>query len=533
MSKNNSVLRWFANRSVRTKVLTLVGVALTTLMVLGGVAITQQREAGQRTDQLVAGNSATRAALMADMMHDAIRGDVLAALLADGNVAELDQASADLEEHEATFLAQLDAVEAAGLGAEVGSAVNTVRPAVQKYVGSAAVTIDIAGSDPAAARASYPRFGEAFEALEAELPAIADAVGARAEAIQTAVEDGQRDAIRLVALVALLSAVLLVTLGLLTVNTIVRPLRRVSRVLAAVAEGDLTDQARVDTQDEVGRMAQALDQATAQLRETIGAMAQNSQALGKASEELSSVSGQMSGTAEESAAQADHVAAAAEQVTRNVQSVATGTEEMSASIREIAQSAASAAGVAAEAVRVAGTTTSTMAKLGDSSAEVGNVVRMISSIAEQTNLLALNATIEAARAGEAGKGFAVVANEVKELATETSRATEQISRRIEAIQGDSEAAGAAIGEFTTIVARINDMQSTIASAVEEQTATTNEMSRNVSEAAAGSGGIAGTIAKVAGSAADTTSAARSTRDSADELARMAAGMEELVGRFRI
>jgi methyl-accepting chemotaxis protein len=183
-------------------------------------------------------------------------------------------------------------------------------------------------------------------------------------------------------------------------------------------------------------------------------------------------------------------------------------------------------------VQVAETTNATVTKLGESSTQIGQVVKVITSIAEQTNLLALNATIEAARAGEAGKGFAVVANEVKELATETSRATDQIGRRIEAIQGDSDAAAAAIGEFTTIVARINDMQSTIASAVEEQTATTNEMSRNVTEAAAGSGDIAGTITRVAGSAADTTAAARSTRDSADELARMAAGMEELVGRFR-
>ncbi len=531
MSKSNSALRWFANRTVRSKVLSLVGVALTTLLVLGGVAITQEREAGHRTDQLVAGNSATRAALMADMMHDAVRGDVLAALLADGDAAALDQAAADLEEHEATFLAQLDAVAAAGLGAEVRSAVDTVRPAVEKYVGSAAVTIDIASSDPTAARSSYPRFNESFEALEAELPAVADAVGARAAAIQEAVEDGQRNAIRLVAVVALLSAVLLVTLGLVTVNTIVRPLRRVSRVLAAVAEGDLTGVAGVRSKDEVGRMAQALDRATAQLRETIGAMSQNSQALAKASEELSSVSGQMSGTAEESAAQAGHVASAAEQVTRNVQSVATGTEEMSASIREIAQSAASAAGVAAEAVRVAGTTTATVAKLGESSAEIGNVVKVITSIAEQTNLLALNATIEAARAGEAGKGFAVVANEVKELAQETAKATEDIARRVLAIQGDTTAAVTAIEEISSIVAQISDRQTTIASAVEEQTATTNEMSRSVQEAADGTGQIATNITGVSGAAESTTQALGQTRIAVDELSRMASDLRTTVGRF--
>ncbi len=532
MSRTNAAFGWFADRTVRTKVLSLVGVQLVTLAVLGGVAVAQQQQAGGRADQLVAANDATRAALTADKMHDAVRGDVLAGLLAGSSTAEVDEASAAVDEHGATFLAQLDAVVRAGLGGEVTETVETLRPAVEKYVGSASVTLDIASSDPSAARASYGRVGGAFAVLDAELPTMADAVAAEAASIRAEVDQGRRDAIRLVAALSLVAAVLLVTMGLITVNTIVRPLRRVSRVLGAMAEGDLTERVGARSKDEVGRMAQALDLATEQLRGTVSAVAQNAQALARASEELSSVSGQMSGTAEDSAVQAGHVASAAEQVTRNVQSVATGTEELSASIREIAQSAASAAGVAAEAVRVAGATTATVGKLGESSAEVGNVVRMISSIADQTNLLALNATIEAARAGEAGKGFAVVANEVKELATETSRATEQISRRIEAIQGDSDAAGAAIAEFTTIVSRINDMQNTIASAVEEQTATTNEMSRNVAEAAAGTGGIAGTIGRVAGSAADTTAAARSTRSSADELARMAAGMEQLVGRFR-
>jgi methyl-accepting chemotaxis protein len=332
--------------------------------------------------------------------------------------------------------------------------------------------------------------------------------------------------------VGLVLAVLLAAgLVRVLVRSITRPITETVAVLNEVAKGALGDRVEVAGKDEVSDMGTALNVALDQIGETLRAMELTSQALATASEELSSVSLQMTGSAQESASQSELVSAAAEQVTRNVQTVATGTEEMSASIREIAQNATSAAGVAAQAVSVAESTSSTVVKLGESSAEVGNVISVINSIAEQTNLLALNATIEAARAGEAGKGFAVVANEVKELAQETSKATEDIGRRIAAIQSDTEAAVAAITQISGIIAQINDTQTTIASAVEEQTATTNEMSRNVSEAATGSADIAQNITGVARTAADTGAAAQSTNQAADELARMAAEMQQLVGRF--
>ena len=266
------------------------------------------------------------------------------------------------------------------------------------------------------------------------------------------------------------------------------------------------------------------------LKVTFAGVTQNAQGLSSASEELAASSQQMVSNAEETATQAGVVSAAAEQVSKNVQTVATGTEEMSASIKEIAKNAQDAAKVAAIAVKAAETTNATVTKLGESSAEIGKVIKVITSIAQQTKLLALNATIEAARAGEAGKGFAVVANEVKELAKETAKATEDISQKIEAIQADTKSAVTAIAEISTVINKINDYQNTIASAVEEQTATTNEISRNVAEAAKGSSEIAQNITGVAQAAKSTTAGANDTQKASAELAKMAAALQKLANQ---
>ncbi|WP_339746315.1 PAS domain-containing methyl-accepting chemotaxis protein [uncultured Rubinisphaera sp.] len=254
--------------------------------------------------------------------------------------------------------------------------------------------------------------------------------------------------------------------------------------------------------------------------------------LASASAQLKSVSSEMTNNASETCGQANLAANAAQQVNENVQTVASAIEEMNASTREISTNANEAFNVATVAVKVAETTNRTVSQLGVSSAEIGKVVKVINSIAEQTNLLALNATIEAARAGEAGKGFAVVANEVKELAKETARATEDISQKIEAIQSDTTKSVDAIAEITSVISKINEISNTIASAVEEQSATNSEISRSVAEAATGTTGITGNISRVAEAANSTTNGAAESQKSADELSAMAESLRKLLSNFK-
>jgi len=315
-------------------------------------------------------------------------------------------------------------------------------------------------------------------------------------------------------------------------NSIIALVNDAAMLAKAAADGRVGTRADASKhQGDFRKIVEGVNQTLEAIVEPLKVTAQNATTLASSSEELTAVSQQMAGNAEETATQANVVSAASEQVSKNVASVASASEEMQSSIREIAKNANESARVAKNAVSVAHSTNETVKKLGESSQEIGNVIKVITSIAQQTNLLALNATIEAARAGEAGKGFAVVANEVKELAKQTAKATEDIGQKIDAIQGDTKGAVKAIEEIGTIINQINDISNSIASAVEEQTVTTNEIGRSVTEAAKGVGDIAKNIGGVAVAAKNTTQGANDTQKASQELSQMAARLQKVISKF--
>ncbi len=454
------------------------------------------------------------------------RGLQDAALAADPSIlAETDNLSAsfaarlDSERNNPT----MDPAEREGLAASFNDYYDLARDTTRRLIAQEAGD---------ALSAALGRMQEDYLGIKASLERFAESARLETNQAVAKVRSSQRRARNSVFFVLLVVACALGALSITLTRSIVKPLAEVVDIAGQVANGDLSRRISVGGDDEVGQTSRALNKAFSHMRDTIRTIAENASSLNAASEQMTGVSQQMAASAEETSSQATVVSASAEQVSRNVETVATGIEEMTSSIREIAQSANEAAKVATTAVQVAETTTGTIAQLDESSSRISDVTKVITSISEQTNLLALNATIEAARAGEAGRGFAVVANEVKELAKETASATEEISKRVEAIQRDTRSAVAAIKQIAMIIRQIHETQNTIASAVEEQTATTNEIGRSVSEVAKGSSDIASTIAGVATATQDTATGATATQHAAQELAVMANDLKRLVARFR-
>ena len=373
-----------------------------------------------------------------------------------------------------------------------------------------------------------PATVQAIKDLDALVSLSNDDAVASARAARSSADEAQL-AIGIVLVVGILVAA---AFALFIGRALNRRLNALRGVVSAMADGDLTERPPDNAANEIGEMSRSVHRAAGQLRGTVQTLAGMSSGLSERSTELQQASRDLTGSTNQASARVGAIDAAAGEVSAGVQAVASGAEEMGAAIREVARNATEAAQVAATAVATASTAKQLMMKLDASSAEIDSVVKAITAIAEQTNLLALNATIEAARAGETGKGFAVVAGEVKDLAQETAKATEEISRRTEIIQNDTRVAVEAIAGIGEVIEKINDYQNTIASAVEEQSATTSGMTNDLNRAADGTSAISGQLAEVVQVTTATRDAAQATETTAAELADISGRLRSMVAAFR-
>jgi methyl-accepting chemotaxis protein len=391
-------------------------------------------------------------------------------------------------------------------------------------------------------RDAVPRAGNEFsdqatpvnEAIKQPLGGMADSFSSLLKSDTEAI-NSQMDMMNLtLSVTTLLGLAIGIGVATFLARGISRSTRSILERTQAIAGGDLT-QAEIELPgaDELGDLARALHLMQTSLSKVIQSIRSTAEQVAAASEELSATSQQITANSEETTAQAKVVSEAGGQVNTNLQTLASGAEEMNSTIGDIAKNATEAARVAGDAVKAAESANLTVSRLGDSSVEIEKVIEAITSIAQQTNLLALNATIEAARAGEAGKGFAVVANEVKELAKQTAKATEEIKQKIGAIRDNTGGAVESIGGIREVIEKISHISTEIATAVEEQSATTSEMTRNVSEAARGAGMISDNIQGVAEAAQSTSTSVGEAQTATEHLTKMANQLRDLVGQFQL
>ncbi|MCE9572009.1 MAG: methyl-accepting chemotaxis protein [Deltaproteobacteria bacterium] len=517
--------------SIRTRLLVLTVGAAAALVLTGGFAVLRF---GALDDDLEA-TEVKVAALHSqgdmDMMHDALRADVLSALVAN-TPEQVAAARHDIDDHAARFRRETDALARYDLSSETRAAIASLQPKLAAYVTAAERLVEAAATDKSRAFALRPAFDASFKELEGANEQLGEQIEHMGGDISAAQSAAARARLILLLLVVAAGGAIIFG-GSLVGRRIVKSVNQTAGVLHAVATGDMTQRVEVDDGTEIGQMMGSLNTSLDQIETMLGEIRSSARDLSATAGPMGQAVEEIARNSERSSAQSSSAATASTQSSGNIQTVAAATEEMAATIRDVARNAQQAARVAGTAVAVARHTNESVTRLGASSVEIGAVVDVITQIAEQTNLLALNATIEAARAGVAGRGFAVVATEIKELAKQTAKATEEIRGKIAGIQRDTGEAVKDIAQVGEVIGQIDAIQNSIAAAVEQQAAVTSDIGRNISEIAASADTIARDIQSANQAARDNASLAERSTGAVRELTSVAARLERAVATFRL
>jgi methyl-accepting chemotaxis protein len=527
-----SVVKWTIKRR-------LYGLTITALTFVAAVSATGYwgiTSVTKTTTEVAAIGVAVRNHIEASTFNDMTRDDIYAICTKKGQ--DQQDAIANWTAHSKLLSDRTSAARATVMDPTLQSTLDGELHTEQEYQAAGDWLAKAVVSDPSAAVSASGKALELYSTLQQDFQDTGDQLEVSAKQAELSASKKGSRATQATFVMCGFSLFLMLAGSFAFVRAISGSLERLTNMLRDIAEGegDVTKRLEIaggSANDEVGEVSRLFNLFMDKLQEILRGVVGHTNQLARASEQLLDASHQITTNSGETAVQANDVARVTQQVSQNLQSLSSGAGEMTSTIQSIAANANEAAKVASTAVSAAQAANTTVTKLGQSGTEIGVVIKVITSIAQQTNLLALNATIEAARAGEAGKGFAVVANEVKELAKQTAKATGDISHKITAIQADTKGAATAIETVSGVIHQINDISSTIALAVERQSTTTSEMTRNANEAASGAGDISASIGGVAQAANGTSGRAQESQKAAQELASIASQLSELMGQFKI
>ena len=520
------------NVTFRQLMLGKTAVVVVAFLALGAVGLAVVDRRNDAGDDIARYSEAARAQLEADMMHDALRADVLSSILA-RDAREFAEVETDLAAHAKTLREAVGKNASAGLGLKADAAIRDVQAPLEAYLRSAEEIVALAADDRDQARKELGGFLRAFGELEGRMASVTEAIGDVEKATRDEASSAATRASWTIGVTALAMAVAIAMLNLRIVREIVERVQASVAAAERLAQGDLTIRLDDRRSDELGELAESMNRAIVEMSRIIGGLSENAHMLTGSAGELAAAAEQVTQASNATRERATNVSASAEEVQQSASVVASSTEQIAVATQEVTRNLTIAAGIATEGVQLSSDMRVALDKLSRSSADIGAITKVISAIAQQTNMLALNATIEAARAGAAGKGFAVVANEVKELARQTETATEDIGRKVGVIHDDMKDAARALERLGAAIGRVDEVAQTLAAAMEEQSVTRSQISYTTAEVAKATGSIAADAAQMAAVAEQSAAAATQTRQAANELLSLADSLGQTVQAFVI